>query len=569
MTTSNLKKIKRQTFARLIMVIIILILLNILGQFFYHRFDLTKDKRFSLSKPTKDLIRTLDDIVYIKVYLDGELPSGFRRLKESTRELLDEYKAYAGKKLEYDFFDPSESKNEEDRKNLYNQLMEQGLQPIKLMEGENDQKKQKIIFPGAIVTYKNKSLPLSLLQQQLGLSPEEVIHNSIISLEYEFSNTIKKSQITVKPRIAFIEGHGELDKEHTADIYSSLSQYYEVTRLNLPYSKIGILANYDAIIIAKPDSGFRELEKYEIDQFVMRGGKAIWFIDMLMADMDSLDKSGMGVTLDYALNLDDLFFKYGFRIYPVLVEDLSCQYIPLLTSSASGGAQRDFRLWPYYPLVFPGTNHPIVNNLNGIWFRFANIIDTIKSPAIKKTILLQTSEQSRLKSNPVKISLDQIADINYPEIFNKGPQNLAVLLEGTFRSLYTNRPIPTIIPGELQKKFMAQSKPNKMIVVADGDIISNNVSRSSGTYYPLGFDPYTKQTFGNKIFVQNCIDFLLDESNLMQLRTKHFKLRLLDKTKYKGKEIKWQVINLGLPILIVAVFGFIFNFLRKRKYGSI
>lgn len=569
MANEFLKSNKRQSVTRFLIICGIIILLNIISHFYYHRFDLTKDKRFSLGKASKTLIKSLDDVVYVKVYLDGDLPAGFRRLREATKELLDEYKAYAGKKIEYEFFDPSESKVKEERYNTYKQLMNEGLEPVNLeVKEENDQKTEKIIFPGAIVTYKNKSLPLSLLQQQLMISPEEVIHNSIISLEYEFSNTIRKLQIGKIPRIAFIVGHGEADAMSTFDIYKSLSQYYEVVRLNLPYSRIEVLKNFDAIVVVKPDSQFHELEKYEIDQFIMNGGRSLWFVETLLADIDSMKENGIMLTMDYPLNLNDMFFKYGFKVNYNIVEDINCQYIPLLTPNQSGGSKRDFRLWPYYPLVFSTSSHPIVNNLNAIWFRFANSIDTVYSPGIKKTILLQSSAQSRLKMHPVKISLDHIREVDYPAIFNKEPQILALLLEGTFTSLFRNRPIPPAIPMELQKKFMEKSKPDKMIIVSDGDVIMNDVSHTQETYYPLGFDHYTNQTFGNKTFVLNCVDYLLDESNLMQLRTKYFKLRLLDKAKYKGKEIKWQVINLVIPVLVVLLFGFIFIYVRKIKHSK-
>ena len=406
---------------------------------------------------------------------------------------------------------------------------------------------------------------MSLLQQQIGLPPEEVLNNSVVSLEYQFISAFKKLSTPHKKRITFITGHGELDEKYTKDITYSLSEFYEVNQINLPRTKVGILDNSDLIVIAKPDSVFDKLEKYKIDQFVMKGGKVLWLIDKLLADMDSLDPNGVGTTIDYPLDLDDILFHYGVRINSNLVQDLQSHLIPVIINKGSN--QQDFRPWTFYPVIIPVSANPIVNNLNAIWFRFANTIDTVGAPNIKKTILLQSSFNSRVLPNPVLISIQQISDQVNESLYQSGPQNLAILLEGTFTSIYKNRISPQTLESGEFGKFRDESKPTKMIVISDGDIISNQVSRIRDQTYPLGYDRFTNQTFGNKSLIMNCIDYLLDDSGIMQLRSKHYQLRLLNKAKIKSEKLTWQIVNMVLPVLFIILFGYVFNYVRKQKYS--
>lgn len=561
-----IKKLKLHNSYNILILLAIIILINIISQFYFFRLDLTKDKRYSLSKITKEQLKSLDDIIFIRVYLDGDLPAGFRMLRESTKEILDEFKAYAGKKVEYEFIDPSAAKTNQEKRKLYDQLSEQGLEALNLeVLTSKDQKTQKIVFPGALITYKNKTVSMSLLQQQIGLPPEEVLNNSVVSLEYQFISAFKKLSTPHKKRITFITGHGELDEKYTKDITYSLSEFYEVNQINLPRTKVGILDNSDLIVIAKPDSVFDKLEKYKIDQFVMKGGKVLWLIDKLLADMDSLDPNGVGTTIDYPLDLDDILFHYGVRINSNLVQDLQSHLIPVIINK--GTNQQDFRPWTFYPVIIPVSANPIVNNLNAIWFRFANTIDTVGAPNIKKTILLQSSFNSRVLPNPVLISIQQISDQVNESLYQSGPQNLAVLLEGTFTSIYKNRISPQTLESGEFGKFRDESKPTKMIVISDGDIISNQVSRIREQTYPLGYDRFTNQTFGNKSLIMNCIDYLLDDSGIMQLRSKHYQLRLLNKAKIKSEKLTWQIVNMVLPVLFIILFGYVFNYVRKQKYS--
>jgi len=557
---ASLKKANRMSsFTRLV----IIIFLNVISFYYFTRLDLTSDNRFSLGQSTKSILDELDDVVYVKVYLDGDLPAGFRKLKQSTKELLDEMRLAGNHRIEYLFEDPLASGTVKEKQDIINQLIQKGLEPVNLEVVEKGEKIQKIIFPDAVISYKNKYIPVKLLQQQIGVSPETQLHNSITNLEFLITNTIKKLMSGEKKKIAFIGGHGELTSKETTDAANSLKQYYEVERIDLPKYKVGILDKFDLLIIAKPDTTFSELEKYKIDQFVVKGGKVLWLVESLLAEMDSLRQSGVATTLDYPLNLNDMFFKYGIRLNTNLVQDIQCHLIPITTTY--GTPKNEFRPWPYYPVVFPETHHPVVNNLNAVWFRFANSIDTVGNKKIKKTILLRSSDKSRESYHIARISLGQVEDALNPSLYNKSNFNLAVLVEGKFNSLFKNR-----IPGQLLKggeygQFIEQGKKTKMIFISDGDVIANQISGVSDQYYPLGYDRYTQQTFGNKEFVMNCVDYLLDDAGIINLRSKQFKLRLLDRAKIENEKKKWQVINLTFPVVFIILFGLIYNYLRRKK----
>lgn len=579
--TDKRRNIKRNNIIQLVLGIVIIILLNIISNFVFTRFDLTSEKRYSLSPATKKLIKNLDDIVYFKVYLKGNFPAGFKRLSKETQEMLDEFRAYSDN-IQYEFINPSESSNEKERNNIYQQLIRKGLNPTELQVSKKEGASQQIIFPGALVTYKSRELPLQLLINQIGVPPETVLNNSIQALEYNISNIIRKLSIESKPGIAFIEGHGELSKIETADISRALSEYYKVKRVKIngklnsltkrerdsfDTTKTIVTNKYEAIIIAKPDSAFTEKDKFIIDQFIMRGGKVLWLIDPVLASMDSLQKNKVTFGIINNLNLDDQLFKYGIRLNTNLIMDLNALSIPLVTGKIGNQPQFSFLPWYFFPIIIPTSKNPIVNNLNLIKTEFVSSIDTIKIKGIKKTILLKTSSMSRTVNTPAMISLDILQKKPDEKLFNKPPQTIAVLLEGKFTSLFKNR-IPPIIAKNKDIAFKDKSVPNKMIVVSDGDIIKNQVQFSNGKYIPLplGYDKYTRQTFGNKNFILNAMNYLCDNSGLISVRSKKLRLRLLNKTKINENKIFWQLLNVFLPVLLIVAFGIIQSYIRKKKY---
>lgn len=558
---------KQRDLLNLLLSIIIIALLNFIFSFVFHRFDLTSEKRFTLTSGSVQLAKGLDDVVFVKVYLEGDFPGapGFKRLRNSTKELLDEFRAYAGDNIEYEFVDPNAIADKKQREEQYEQLAKKGLQATNLeVKGEKGMN-QQIIFPGAIVTYKGRELPWQLLKTQMGIDPNEQLNNSIQTLEYEFSNTIRRLNVGLKPRIAFIDGQHELDSLRVADVAESLKEYYDIERISIS-TQLRVLDGFKAIVIAKPDTAFNEKDKFIIDQYIMRGGNVLWLIDPVYVSYDSLRKSAFTLGLENPLNIKDQLFKYGVRINDNLVQDRQCSAIPV--NKALAGQQPRFELMPWFfsPLIIPMEQHPIVKNLDLIKFDFVSSIDTIGTPAIRKTILLKTSRYTKLVPAPVRINLGMVNIRPDENQFRKSFQPVAILLEGKFESVYINR-IPPNIAKDSAIGFRDKGKPAKMIVVSDGDVIANNVDRN-GQAMALGYDIYTRKMYGNKNFILNCVNWLCDDSGFMSARARDIKLRMLNKKKIVAERLKWQVINTSLPILLVILVGFILFFIRKRKYAS-
>ncbi|HRU17957.1 MAG TPA: gliding motility-associated ABC transporter substrate-binding protein GldG [Bacteroidia bacterium] len=559
------KKIRSANLYQFLLLLLVIVGLNTLGKFLFWRFDLTSEKRFTLSSTTKEKLKNLQDVVYIKVYLTGDLPAGFQRLSSATRDMLMEMKSYAGQNLEFDFIDPSALADSKQRNELYNQLADKGLQPTNISERNAEGTSERILFPGAILNYLSKEQPLLLLKDRMGASAEEMVNTSIQNLEYEIINAISKISTRKPATIGILHGQGELDKPYLADFYKSVSASYPTHYVQIK-NQLNALKDYDCLVIAKPDSAFDEKDKFIIDQFIMRGGKVLWLLDMMSADMDSLARKNEFIAIPKELNLDDMLFRYGVRLNKDLVMDLQSVPIPILTGYVGNRPQNSLLPWFYYPLVTPTSKHPIVNNLNAIRFAFAGSIDTIVSAHINKTILLQSSRYCKTVQSPVVVDLNILRKEPDEKEYRNPPVNLAILLEGSFRSNFANR-IPYQIATDSTIGFKADSKPTSMIVISDGDVIRNDYKRSSNTVYPLGLDRYTGQFYGNKNLLLNCIDYLCDNSGLMTLRAKEFKLRLLDKTRFNPDKKMLQIVNVALPVLLIILFAMIKLLMRKKKFS--
>lgn len=561
-------KNKKRDITALVLAIIILLLLNFVGSFVFHRFDLTSEKRYTLSDASKKLVGDLNDVVYVKVYMgkDEEFPAGFKRLRNETQEMLDEFRAYSDDNIEYEFINLNESADKKQQDEIFKELYDRGLQPTNLEVKDENGSSQKIIWPAALVTYHGHEMPWQLLKTQLGSSAEIQLNNSIQALEYEFASCIRNLSTTVRPRIGFIEGHGELDTLSLDDIKNSLSEFYSLKRVRIDGQQ-GALKGLKAIIIAKPDTSFSENDKYIIDQYVMYGGKVLWLVDPLNTSVDSLRKSGGTIAASYDLNIENMLFKYGVRINPNLIVDMQSSAIPV--NKAFVGQQPRFELmpWLFSPLIMPTSGHPIVKNLDVIKVDFVSGIDTVIAKGIKKTILLNTSKYSKTLTAPVRIDL-RMANMQPDEnMFTDSYRPVAVLLEGEFESVFKNRMHPkfnnpTALP------FKEKGVPTQMIVISDGDIIRNEIQYSTQKPYPLGYDKYTNQTYGNKNFILNSINYLCDDSGLIGIRARELTLRLLDKKKVLNERLKWQLINVVMPLLVILMFGIVYHIVRKRKYAK-
>lgn len=575
------KNPRSDSFIQLIAGLFIIVLLNVIGTYIFTRFDLTSEKRYTLSSSTRQIIRETDDIIYFKVYLDGDLPSEFKRLSQSTREMLDEFRAYSDN-IQYEFINPLASEDAKTRRDVAERLVQQGLVATDIAVRTKEGQKQQSIFPGALVTYKGRTVPLSLLANKLGAAPKDIINNSIQALEYNILSSIRKLSTVSKPKIAFTQGHGELSKLETSDIANALSDYYNVEyvdlngnlsafseRIETEDGNYNIINKYKAVIIAKPDSVYNEKDKFIIDQYVMKGGKILWLIDPVFATMDSLQTSNRTVGITNDINLNDLLFKYGVRLNSNLLMDMAALPIPMVTGYMGNQPQFDFFPWPYFPVLISTSSNPIVKNLNAVRTEFISSIDTVGDPAIKKTVLLSTSKYTRVSLTPVMISLEILGKEPDTRNFTDLPQPVAVLLEGEFQSVYNNR-VPREISQSPEIGFTPQSENNRMIVIADGDIIRNQVQFSSGTYtpLPLGYDRHTGQTFGNKELILNAVNYLSDDAGLMAVRSRELKLRVLDAAKARENLLSWQLINILVPVALVILFGIIQFAIRKRRFSK-
>ncbi len=556
--------LKRQSLLELGLVITLLVLLNLIFKGYFFRFDLTKEKRYSLAESSKNLAAKVDEVLFVKVYLEGEFPSGFKRLSQSTKEMLDEFRVYSNGNLQYEFIDPFKDIDGKRTNDIVEELSAKGLQPTSVQIKKDDEMAQKIIVPGAIFYYKGKEYTSNFLKGQFGANPEDVINSSIELLEYEIANVLRKATEKTGKKIAFLEGHGELQRWDVADIQSELEQYYEVKRISLPDVPPQALNEYAGIIIAKPTLPFSEFDKFKLDQYVMNGGKLLWFVETQIADMDSLNNEPFFMTGSYDINLDDMLFRYGIRVNANLVQDVQCEAIPILSQLKNGTPQQKLLPWLFYPVATSMDNNPIVKNMEPVWFQFANSIDTTFSKKIRKTVLLRSSQYSRTVPAPVRVDLNMARINPDPAMFTKGGAPLAILMEGEFKSVFQYR-LGASGSDELPYKNVIEH--NKMIIVSDGDVIRNQRKKSTGEIFPLGYNRYTNQQFGNKRFVLNCMDYLCDDSGLIEVRGKEIAIRLLNKAKMKKERVMWQVVNMALPIGLILLFGFLNAWIRKRRYA--
>ena len=554
---------KNKTIVNILAVIVGLILANIIASKVYQRFDLTKDNRYTLSETSKALITDLDSPLIIDVFLEGDFPSEFRLLQTEVRQIIEEFQLETNQ-IVINYINPIE--DEATRQQYIEELTKQGLEPYINTDNSTGQVTQDIIFPWAYASYKDKRVKISLLKRSITEGLTEQINNSVQSLEYAFADGFSKLVNTKAKKIAILKGNGELNDIYIAGFLKTMQPYYNLAQFTLdsvatnPQGTLDNLKQYDLIVAAKPSEAFTENEKLVLDQYTMSGGKSLWLTEAVVMDKDSLyNDTGTGVSIMRDLKLNDFFFKYGFRVNPTLVKDLVSSPIMLAIGEGSQAQMQPIQ-WQYSPLAASNPKHPITKNLNLIKFDFASPIDTLKND-VNKTILLQSSPKSKLEGAPTTISLANVTQAPDEATYNLGPQNLAVLLEGEFASVYDNRVLPFKV-----NDFKSKSIATKMVIISDGDIIKNEVIRNRPL--ELGFDQLTGKSFGNKEFLLNTVNYLLEDANsgLINIRSKDVSIAFLDADKIKDNKGKWQIITIVLPLVMLALFGFAFNYFRKKKY---
>ncbi|MDX9848324.1 MAG: gliding motility-associated ABC transporter substrate-binding protein GldG [Tenuifilaceae bacterium] len=561
---------RNRSFAEFAIGVVAIGLLVYISNFVNFRLDLTSEKRYTLDKTTKEVLAELDDVVHIRVFLDGDLPMGFRRMRRELKELLDEFNVYGQRMFEYEFVNPLGSVNKTERDAFVRDLYDRGLEPTNIQERDpRGGTNQRIVFPGAVVSFKGREQVVNLLKNNPTLSGEENINISVQGFEYSFISTILALKPDSMPRLAFVHGHGQLDELETGDIAQELVKQFEVHRVILG-GEVGGLNPYSVVVMAGPTERVSEADKLVLDQYIMGGGSVLWVVDGVNVSVDSLSQGATTLAFPNDHNLEDILFKYGARVNPTLIQDMQCAVVPINVALQGQDSRFVPAPWVFYPLLNAPVSHPITRNLNLISSRFVSPIDTVGMDSnIDKQVLLRTSPYSRTLNVPLFINLRQIEQSPLETDFNKSNIPVAVLLEGIFPSAFTNRPLTAFNNGK-PFSFHDRSVTTRMVVISDADIIRNEVSRrADGAYItPLGYDRYSRQTYGNKEFLVNVINYLNDDKGLMNLRTREFKLRLLDKSKILEQRVRWQVINLTIPSVVLLVFVAVWLIVRRKRYIS-
>src|SRR5574344_168068 len=574
--SSEKKNIKHSNLIEFGAALLIIICVNLIGHYFFARLDLTAEKRYTLSKATKKMLKQVDEPVLFRVYLEGDIPAEYQHLQNETREMLNQFRAY-NKNIEYEFVNPNKFDNNEEREVFYKKLAEKGIRPAYVQVQTQDGVMQQVLIPAADVHYKGRETSVQLMQSQAYVSEEQSLNNSVQDLEYVLSNAIHNLSRAVKPKIGFLLGHGELERGELYDIQMSLFENYNLENVvlndninaltgrsrNSKDSTRRFYNKYDVLVVAKPTQPFTEQDQFIIDQYIMYGGRVLWLIDPLNANLDSLATKPQAIALRYPLNLDEMLFTYGVRVNPDIIMDIRCRPIPMAVGQVGDKPQIKFCPWYYFPELVPQSSHPIVRNLDLIKSDFISSIDLIDNN-VKQTVLLTTSEFSRVKNAPAIIDLNDGKVQPDRRLFTRSNIPVAVLLEGSFHSMWRSRLAPsfTYIP---EMGYRDSSKVTRMIVISDGDMIKNNFNYKENAGYPLGYDRYTETMYANKQFLLNAIDYLAGNEETLATRSRDVKMRKLNVMRTKEERSYYQWMDVMLPVVLILAGGGVWIFIRRRS----
>ena len=569
--------VKKSHILQLVLGLVIIIFLNVIGYFFFARIDLTQEKRYTLSESSKKLMSNLEDIVFIRCYLEGDIPSEYKKLRNETKEMLDQFRAY-NNDIEYEFVDPNNFENAKDKNEFYQRLFEKGFSPLLTTSTNNNSQVQQYIFPYLEITYKGRTTIVPLISSKNGFSSDGIVNASIENLEYNLYTAIRSVATQQRGKVAFLYGHGEWQVENIWDFISSLNEYYTVDSISINeklnaltervYDSVNpnlvkIKNKFDCLVIAKPTSIFSYKDLYLIDQYIMHGGKVLWLVDPLLVSMDSLQTQANTFAISNFTGVDDILFRYGVKLNTNLVTDMQCAKIPIVTGQYQNNTpQMTYYPWNFFPEISPNSNHIISDKISPVKMEFASSIDTTNSPA-KKTVLLSSSNRTRVLNSPVNVSLQMLKQKQDASLFNSGAKDVAILLEGEFSSAFKNRLTPEMELNS-QMAYKDFSDTTAMIVIADGDVIRNDFM--NGQLLPLGYDKYTRQMYGNKEFLINCVNYLCGDEDLIPLRSREVIMRRLDVAKIEREKTAWQIVNVALPIVVIVLFGILLAVLRKKTF---
>jgi len=560
-------------------VFAVVIAMNIGAEWMNVRIDLTDDQRYTLSADTKTMLQNLDSTITIDVLMKGNFPAVFRQLQKNTQYVLDEMREYAGNKMTVRFIKPGEGLSDSAQALLFDSLKAMGIQPYTLqVQQKAGESAEQIVYPAAIIKKGDRAISIDLLSGKtaytrdplsgrLQLDEAKSINNAAALLEFKLADAIYKLQQEKKPMIAYLTGNGEPTGPETFDLVQSLAPDYDLSILN-PAEVNAIPSSFAAIMVVKPSIPFSDSVRMKLDQYVMQGGKILWFLDMLYAERDSLAFTRQTLAYDRNLNLDDLLFRYGVRIQRDLLQDMQCDMSKLVVGMAGDQPQLADVPFNYYPLLQAQNQHPVSKNLEPVLTRFTNTLDTVAAKGIKKFVLLSSSENAKTLSTPAIISLDELKTIENPKLYNKTNLPVAVLLEGKFNSLYANRASNEMKEYFTQAygRFITQSEPNSMLVVADGDVVLNEFSRQEP--FAMGYSRVLERSFSNRIFLLNALQYMIGNPALVMLRNKEISLQLLNTETVEAERLYWQMLNISMPILLIVLAGLAYRFWRNRSYSK-
>lgn len=553
----------------LLVALLGLVIANVLSGRLFFRMDFTSEGRYSLSDSTVSMLRNMEEPAIVTVYLEGKFPPGFKRLQIATRELLEEFRYQAGNNIQYRFVDPFSGKDPEEQALMQQELVEKGIQPFSLTFADETGRQERSIIPSATISYRGHEAKVDLLEELAGLDPslaDQALNTSIERLEFGFASALYKLHTYEnRPKIAFSFGHGELPQGLIADFLISLKDYYTVEGIVLNNQLNALNQSYSCLVIAKPDSVFKDAEKFVIDQYIMRGGRVLWLLDQVDVDLDSLRTSPKGYTiaLPKDVGLNDILFKYGVRVNYNLIQDASCAPIPVVTGMVGDRPKEELLPWFFYPVVLPDDRHAITSRVGPIRFEFPSSLDTVKVKGIEKTILLNSGLVSRSLMTPARVGLQSVTEKASPERFNSPSQPMAILLEGNFESAFKGRLLPTS-----DYPFVERGKSSKMIVVGDGDVVKNRFNSRQNRPFKLGEDPASGFFFeGNKNFLMNAIHYLANDAWFISIRNKRFQIRNLDPLKVESNGRFWQMVQIVLPVVYIILLWFGVQWIQKRTYA--
>ena len=539
--------------------LMLLLILNVWAVDHFFRLDLTEDQRYSITPATENLLEDLEDVVYVDVYLEGDVPAGFKRLQRSIRETLEEFQTYAGANIQYNFIDPSTAVSQNARNEFYSRLAQKGIQPTNIFDNQDGKRIEKLVFPGAVVSYGGQERGVMLLRGNMAATAEQRLNQSVEGVEYQLASAIRELTQQGKPQVGWLVGQGEADSIAVRSIRQKLQEQYNIKMMRP--EQLAELAP-QAVIIANPAEAYTEKQQFLLDQYVVKGGNLMMFVDPIRVNMDSLRQGGT-IAVPRNLGLEELLFKWGLRLNQNLVQDLNSGAYPIVVGNMGDQPQVRMMPWPFFPVLNNYAAHPIVRNLDATYARFVSTLDTVKAEGVSKTPLILTSQYSRLFNAPLQVSVEDLRRDIRPESYKAGPQAVAYLLEGNFTSVYKNRFLPE---GVDERGFKGEGEGSKIVVVSDGDFILNEVNRRTREALPLGAAPFTQQIFANAEFIENAMAYLTNEDGLILARNKEIAIRPLDPVRLQAEKSWWQTLNLLVPVLLIIALGVGHYIWRKRKY---